>query len=235
MSLKDLLEELVITFRRASDPFKVRVVEILDELAEKLPEISSEELQLDGEIISILARIVREQELWVKREASIASIGKILALLKIKTMNDKSLARELLDSWHPLVDLQQVTFTEILTALSYLEGREEFKLGEAEALTVEPAALELGIDLEKIIREVEDELESIFKESASIPYGLLVSGRERDEAILRAYALSYLATSGKIVIVYDPLREEYYVEKASSEKGETYSQIVELGRYLNAS
>ncbi len=214
------------------------MTEILDELAEKLPEISYEELQLDGEIISLLAKIVREQELWVKREASIASIGKILALLKIKTMDNKSLARELLDNWQPLVDLQQVTFTEILIALSYLEGREEFKLGGAEVVTLEPIALELGVDLERVIREVEDEIESLLRESGGkVSYSLLIGKRERNEAILRAYALSYLATSGKIAIIYNPLEEEYYIERSSGEEGEgeAYSQIVELGRYLDAS
>ncbi len=226
---------MISTLKATSDPFRIRVADILDELADKIPGIDYEGLQLDGEILSVLSKVVKEQELWVKREASIASVGKMLALLKIKAMDERSLAKDLLDNWHPVVDLQQVTFTEVLLALSYLEGREEFKLSRAEAITLEPVSLELGIDLEKVIREVEEEVESLLKEGRDrISYRAFIGGKGRDEGILRAYAISYLATSGRIAILYDPLEDEYYITRSSGE-GEAYSQIVELGRYLDAS
>ena len=233
MSLGELLEELTTTLKATSDPFRIRVAEILEELREKLPHLSDEELQLDGEIISLLAKVVREQEIWVKREASIAAVGKLLALLKVKALSERELAGELLESWHPIVDLQQVTFTELRAALSYLEGREEFKLGGAEAVIPEPVTLELSVDMEEVILEVEEELSSLLAEKERIPYRQVVGGRGKDEALLRAYALSYLATSGRITIVYDPFEEEHYIQRA--QEGEAHSQVVELRRYLDAS
>ncbi len=228
--LERLLEELVSVIKMTPDPFKVRVGEILDELSEALSRDG--DLTLDGEIISLLARVVKEQEEWVKREASIAAVGRIIALLKIRALDEKELAKELIRHWRPIVDISQVTFPEIYLALSYLESRKEYGLGEVEAEEVEAGTYEPGIDLRKVIEEVEAQLDLLLEEGR-VPYGEVVRGGDPDEVLLRAYALSYLATMGRVTITYDPIEDEYYVERAG--EGEPHSLIVQLGRYLDAS
>ncbi len=229
--LKQLLEELINIIKMTSDPFKVRVEEILEELSRALPEMGSEDLQIDGEIISLLAKVVKEQEEWVKREASIAAVGKIIALLKIKALDSKGLAKELLVNWNPIADLSQVTFAEVYLALSYLRSRREYELGERIAQGFEVIMPEPGVDIKQLMDELEEELADILRRG-KVPYGEVVRGKDVMDVLLRAYALSCLATMGKVTITYDPLQDEYYVERAG--EGEQYSQVVQLGRYVNA-
>ncbi|MCD6244050.1 MAG: hypothetical protein J7J65_02295 [Candidatus Korarchaeota archaeon] len=229
--LKQLLEELINIIKMTSDPFKVRVEEILEELSSALPEMESEDLQVDGEIISLLAKVVKEQEEWVKREASIAAIGKIIALLKIKALDSKGLAKELLENWNPIADLSQVTFAEVYLALSYLKSKREYELGERITQGFEVTMPELGVDIKQLMDELEEELADILRRG-KVPYGEVIRGKDIMDMLLRAYALSCLATMGKVTITYDPLQDEYYVERAG--EGESYSQVVQLGRYVNA-
>jgi len=229
--LKQLLEELINIIKMTSDPFKVRVEEILEELSSALPEMESEDLQVDGEIISLLAKVVKEQEEWVKREASIAAIGKIIALLKIKALDSKELAKELLENWNPIADLSQVTFAEVYLALSYLKSKREYELGERITQGFEVIMPEPGVDIKQLMDELEEELADILRRG-KVPYGEVIRGKDIMDMLLRAYALSCLATMGKVTITYDPLQDEYYVERAG--EGESYSQVVQLGRYVNA-
>jgi len=229
--LKQLLEELINIIKMTSDPFKVRVEEILEELSSALPEMESEDLQVDGEIISLLAKVVKEQEEWVKREASIAAIGKIIALLKIKALDSKGLAKELLENWNPIADLSQVTFAEVYLALSYLKSKREYELGERITQGFEVIMPEPGVDIKQLMDELEEELADILRRG-KVPYGEVIRGKDIMDMLLRAYALSCLATMGKVTITYDPLQDEYYVERAG--EGESYSQVVQLGRYVNA-
>lgn len=229
--LKQLLEELINIIKMTSDPFKVRVEGILEELSSALPEMESEDLQVDGEIISLLAKVVKEQEEWVKREASIAAIGKIIALLKIKALDSKGLAKELLENWNPIADLSQVTFAEVYLALSYLKSKREYELGERITQGFEVTMPELGVDIKQLMDELEEELADILRRG-KVPYGEVIRGKDIMDMLLRAYALSCLATMGKVTITYDPLQDEYYVERAG--EGESYSQVVQLGRYVNA-
>ena len=229
--LKQLLEELINIIKMTSDPFKVRVEEILEELSSALPEMESEDLQVDGEIISLLAKVVKEQEEWVKREASIAAIGKIIALLKIKALDSKGLAKELLENWNPIADLSQVTFAEVYLALSYLKSKREYELGERITQGFEVTMPEPGVDIKQLMDELEEELADILRRG-KVPYGEVIRGKDIMDMLLRAYALSCLATMGKVTITYDPLQDEYYVERAG--EGESYSQVVQLGRYVNA-
>ncbi|RLG40797.1 MAG: hypothetical protein DRN78_05070 [Thermoproteota archaeon] len=229
--LKQLLEELINIIKMTSDPFKVRVEEILEELSSALPEMESEDLQVDGEIISLLAKVVKEQEEWVKREASIAAIGKIIALLKIKALDSKGLAKELLENWNPIADLSQVTFAEVYLALSYLKSKREYELGERITQGFEVTMPEPGVDIKQLMDELEEELADILRRG-KVPYGEVIRGKDVMDMLLRAYALSCLATMGKVTITYDPLQDEYYVERAG--EGESYSQVVQLGRYVNA-
>jgi len=229
--LKQLLEELINIIKMTSDPFKVRVEGILEELSSALPEMESEDLQVDGEIISLLAKVVKEQEEWVKREASIAAIGKIIALLKIKALDSKGLAKELLENWNPIADLSQVTFAEVYLALSYLKSKREYELGERITQGFEVIMPEPGVDIKQLMDELEEELADILRRG-KVPYGEVIRGKDIMDMLLRAYALSCLATMGKVTITYDPLQDEYYVERAG--EGESYSQVVQLGRYVNA-
>lgn len=234
--LRELLEELVETEKASPDPFKIRVREILEELSELLPYASIEELPLDAEVLLRLAEVVKRQEEWVRGEASTLALGKFIAMLKVKLLGERELALQLLESWRPIVELEQVTFTEIMRAVDYLGSKRKLVLdvegsGMAGTISIEEMAA-MGLlseyQLDKLLDRVRDKLRSLLSTREMVEYWEVVKGVDRYETYLNAYALSYLATLGEIDILYDPLEGEYYVAKRSSGEGESMSMIVPL-------
>ncbi len=239
--LRELLEELTESFRKASDPFKIDIKYFIEELRKILPELSDEDLIIDAEILEQLANIIKEQERWVIGRTSMLVLGPFIALLKISTLSKEELAKELAGALHPIVELEQVTWIDVLRGLNYLSTRKRYSLEELREQRVEVATekdlKELGllarIDLREIIREVEEKILRHIKHSKVIDYLDVVRDRDIFRSFLRAYAVSYLATTGKISLYYNPLEEKYYIVKAC-EDGDYQSVVIPFGVVADA-
>ncbi len=227
--LEEILDEVSATLRSSSDPFSVRVLEILDELRDLLPRMRDEDLLMDSEIILKLAEVVREQGEWLRRESTVAALGRIIALLKL-SMDPRSLAEELLEAWSPIVDLEQVTLADVHRSLSYLQEK-RIAPPSREMITLRGSLKEIipeEPDLEEILDEVR---EIVRKMEEPIPYRKVVSGSPK-EVLLKAYAIAFLASSGEISLVLDPVEEELYVTKPSP--GKFFSYVIPVRRFSNA-
>jgi len=233
--LRELLEEVLETLRASPDPFKVRVREILDELSALLPRAGLEEMPLDAEILFRLAEVVKRQGEWIMGEAGAMALGRLFALLKVKLLDNRELALQLLESWRPIVELEQITFTEIMRALDYLSRRRPRALiteegWELRAISREEMAA-LGIlserQLGELLSRVRRRLLRLLSARGVVRYGEAIRGDDRYETYLNAYALSHLASLGEFEIVYDPLEDEYYVTRGT-EEGEPVSIVVPL-------
>ncbi|RLF06101.1 MAG: hypothetical protein DRK00_02640 [Thermoprotei archaeon] len=234
--LRELLEEVLETLRVSPDPFRVRVREILDELSRLLPEAGLEDMPLDAEILFRLAEVVRRQGEWIMGEAGAMALGRLFALLKVKLLNNHELALQLLESWRPIVELEQVTFTEIMRALDYLGSRRRRALAveegwELRAISREEMAA-LGVlskrKLSEVLDKVRRRLLHMLSAQDVVRYWEAVKGADRYETYLNAYALSHLASLGEFEVIYDPLEDEYYVTRGV-EGGEPVSVVVPLG------
>lgn len=234
--LREILEEIVETLRASPDPFRVRVRELLDELAALLPKLRMEELPLDAELIYRLAEVVRKQEEWLASEASAVALGRLVAALKVHALSERELALQLLSSWKPIVELEQVTFTDVLRAVEYMGGRRPkaaFEGGDEQVpVATRELAVELGIlsqvELGKVVEEVRGRLNRLLKDREAVSYAEAVRSESSYETYLNAYALSLLASSGEYSVVYDPLADQFYVTKGGS--GEASSLAIPLNR-----
>ncbi|MEM1567709.1 MAG: hypothetical protein QXI84_04450 [Thermofilaceae archaeon] len=232
--LREILEEIVETLRASPDPFRVRVRELLDELASLLPKLKVEELPLDAELIYRLAEVVRRQEEWLASEASAVALGRLVAALKVHALGERELALQLLGAWRPIVELEQVTFTDILRAVEYMGGRKPraaFEGGEEQTpVATRELAAELGIlsqvELEKVVERVRERLNRLLEVEEAVSYAEAVRGGSSYETYLNAYALSLLASSGEFSVVYDPLADEFYVTRSGG--GEASSLAIPL-------
>ncbi|MEM1509130.1 MAG: hypothetical protein QW291_00350 [Thermofilaceae archaeon] len=238
--LRELLSELVETIKASPDPFKVRVREFLDELAKLLPQADLEELQLDVEVLYRLAEVVQRQEEWLISEAAAFALGRFLAALKARVLSENELAGGFLEAWKPIVELEQVTYTEILDAFKYSEGKRRFMLESGEEELVRLLSLEevaaLGILSEKrlmnLLEEVRDKLNTLLSGRDIVKYSEAVRGENFYETYMQAYALSYLSTLGEFDVLYDPFSNEFYVARAGVE-GEFSSVAIHLKKVVN--
>lgn len=238
--LRELLEELVETLRSSPDPFRVRVRELLEELAALLPKLKVEELPLDAELIYRLAEVVKRQEEWLASEASAVALGRLVAALKVHALAERELALQLLRAWRPVVELEQVTFTDVLRAVEYMSGRRpraEFGR-ESESLGVasRELAAELGVlsqvEMEKIVGKVRSRLAGLLAEKGVVEYREAVLGGDPLETYLNAYALSILSSAGEFAVVHDPLADEYYVVKGAGGEEGASSVAIPLKRVV---
>lgn len=233
--LRELLAEVLETLKASPDPFKIRVGKVLDELSKLLPEAEMDEMPLDAEILYRLAEVVKRQEEWIMGEAGAMALGKLFALLKVRLLSERELAFQLLESWRPIIELEQVTFTEIMRALDYLGRRRRLNLTAEEGWALRAISREemaaLGILTERqlgaVIREVRRRLRNMLSTRDTVRYWEVIKGSDPHETYLNAYALSHLASLGEFEVIYDPLEDEYYVTRGVGE-GEPVSIAVPL-------
>ncbi len=238
--LKELLEELLETIRASPDPFKVRVRELLEELAKLLPRLSPSEMPLDAEILYRLAEVVKRQEEWLVSEASTLALGRLVAALKVQVLSERELALQLLSAWRPAISLEQVTFTDMLRAVEYMGGRRPRASFESGGEGVGVVGLEeaaaLGVvsrvELEGAVERVRRRALELLEGSAAARYEDVVRGSDPYETYLNAYALSLLSSAGEFDVVYDPLSDEFYVARGGGEGGEPSSVAVPLARVV---
>lgn len=237
--LGELLEELIETLKASPDPFKVRVRELLEELAGLLPRLRAEELQLDAEILYRLAEVVRRQDEWLASEAATLALGKLVAALKVQALSGRELALQLLRAWRPIVELEQVTFTDILRAVEYMGGRRPRAVfegsGEEVGVLGPEAMAALGllpqVELERVVERVRRRVGELIKCSGAAKYVDAVAERDAYETYLNAYAISLLSSAGELDVAYDPLSEDYYIVRGGG-SGDPSSIVIPLRRVV---
>lgn len=227
--LRELLVELVETEKASPDPFSINVRSFLEKLSEVFPLLRDEDLPIDAEILSKIADIIGEQEEWLTTRTSLLALGQLVALIKIRSFESAELARDFVNAWRPIVEMEQVTFTDILRSLSYLDDRMIFRLvperSELQRFSekdLEELGLASKVNLKDFIRRMEVRISEILEERSYIEYGEIVRGRTLVETYLNAYAVAYLSTRGSFGIAYDPIKDKYYITKIAPTKGRKF-------------
>ncbi|MCD6562621.1 MAG: hypothetical protein J7K23_01740 [Thermoproteales archaeon] len=231
--LKDLLDELLVTLSKSSDPFKIDINRYVKELEKIFPYIDIQGLDIDSEIIYTLTDIVKKQKEWLKNKSFLFLLGSLIALIKIAKMNSEDLANELTKAWKPIVSLEQITFNEILRGMNYMSQKkfivfEEGILKEVKDFNQDDLLKDFikKTFLEEYIRKVERHLSVLFKEKNIVEYGVLIGSGDFKEKYMRGLALSYLAREGRIILYYDAIEEKVYILKPEYSNNKEYESIV---------
>jgi len=197
--------------KKGVDPFEVDVEKSLKKLKEYLPKWKViDEFLADAEAIEELSRIIKLQSDWIVKRASTA-LDPLLIELKIRMLEKERLAQCLLESWHPIVQLQQISPQRLEEAIAYwnnlsdqdlsLPSPREEDFGEgAEALFSEDFAEEA--------RKLMDEL----REKGRTKYMEFISAETFEETVKRGYLLSFLIADGHVSVEAKPLSEEIFIE-----------------------
>ncbi len=232
--LRSLLEELIVSLKKSSDPFKIDIEWYIKELRELFPSIDIDNLDIDSEIIYVLTDVVKKQKEWLKNKSFLFLLGSLIALVKIAGMNSKELAEELVRVWNPIVSLEQVTFNDLLKGINYVSSKKKLFLDDVLREVQEQVGNKNLIvkdfirrnELEQYINKVKQRLSKLFIDNDVVEYNDVINANNLKEKYMLALALSYLVKEGKFSLYYDALDEKIFVIKNIESDKNGYESIV---------
>lgn len=210
--------------RKGVNPFEVEVKEILDTLKKYLPQWRAlEDFVLDAEALNRIASIVRLQGDWIKHRSTSLYVDPLFIELKIKAIDIRRLVDIFVETWHPIVEFEELSKKRVNEAVDYwnqllpLEERRVSLPTPVESLgsTSLKELLKLKIVSEKSFNEalqnIWEELKKMTGGRDQIPYWAFIRAATYEETIYRAYMTSFLITYGYASIVVNPIEEEAFL------------------------
>ena len=198
------------------DPFAVEVGSLLAIIRELFPNWKSlEDLCLDVEAVEGVSTVVKRQGEWVEGRSTKLYRDPFLIEEKLRSLNKEALAEIFLRSWHPVVELEQITPYSLENALRYwgeLKPLADRLLGlqaETREVSAEPPQI-LTEDFEKELLALWEELKERTREG-KIRYWDFILADSYEETAKRAYLTSFLITYGYARLEVHTFEEEMYL------------------------
>ena len=210
------------------DPFTLDIEEIIKVVKEYFPEWKKpEDLNLDAETIHHLASVIKLQSEWVKHRSTSLYSDPFLLEEKITQTPKEDMVGLFLRSWHPIVELEQISLRSLAEALRYWETLvplserwKEFAVDEVGIGTAtRDELIKQRILGDKVFSE---ELEAFWQElklkvkekgkDDKILYWDFVGGESYEETVQRAFLTSFLITYGYATLEIRPLEEQIFIE-----------------------
>ena len=208
--LQELIETCEAIAERKFNPFFLDVKLGIETLRQYFPHWERfEDHCLDAHTINRLSEVVRLQNTQLKFQSSALYADPEFVAKKVERMSEKRLAEVLLQSWHPLTELEQLTPETVSEAIGYwnllLPINERWKKlkhsqGVAPGTANSDTLAGLGIRGEEFSRQLIstwDELRQLYGVAQKpIDYWSFVRGASYRETVQKAYFVSFLATYG---------------------------------------
>lgn len=220
---------------READPFEVDVPDFLERLNEVFQEVEdSEELLLDIRAVLALSDIISQQEDWIKHKSSLLHFDPMLVSWKVRGLSKKQLAYVLVNSWHPIIEMEAIAKPGIQEAVEYWKDLEPISERGTDLETEEKVPEEItreelseyGFqskeDFEEVIEQKWKELKEMGEDGEEIVYWDFVDSESFQETIRNAWLTSYLVSYGYAAVEINPLEEEITLKPR--EEGGTASE-----------
>jgi hypothetical protein len=210
---------------RSLDPFNVDVDDVIAVIQKYFPDWESpEELCLDAEAIHRLASIIKLQGDWVKHRSTSLYTDPFLLEEKIRRLSKEELATLFLETWRPIIELEQISLHSLSEAIKYWRdllplSERWLKIGSLEmgtGATTREELVKLRILAEKsFLEELEvfwEELKHRVSDGEKIRYWDFIGAGTYPETTKRAYMTSFLVTYGYATLELHPLEEETFIK-----------------------
>jgi hypothetical protein len=226
--LQRIIEMCRSVEERSLDPFLINVDEIIQVVREYFPEWElPEDLCLDAETIHRLASVIKFQGEWVKHRSTSLYTDPFLLEEKLTRMDKDKMVEIFFKTWHPIVELEQISLHSLAKATKYWESllslKERWKEFPQPEIEANPATREELIR-QRILRDkaFSEELENFWKElkkkveerseNGKIHYWDFVGAETYEETARRAFMTSFLVTYGYATLEIHPLEEEIFIK-----------------------
>jgi hypothetical protein len=213
---------------RALDPFQIDIDEILNTVREYFPEWKlPEDLCLDAETIHRLASIIKLQSEWVKHRSTSLYTDPFLLEDKLTKISKTDIVEIFVKTWHPIVELEQITLHSLAEAIGYWENLlplderwGEFSTEQIGAGLITREELirqrilgekEFSKELENFWQKLKREVKENGKDG-KIRYWDFIGTETYEETVQKAFMTSFLITYGYATLEIHPLEEEIFIK-----------------------
>ena len=212
--LEELIQTCVSIENRQFNPFLLDVSEGLRILRRHANEWKTlQDNLLDMRAITSLARVVGLQSANLRFQSSSLFVDPGMVKQKVGAMSREQLAEFFLLSWHPVVELEQLTQASTKEALEYwqkmlsfFERRKRVQAGPFDPVGSmdTPELLKMRVHEERAFSQRLEQLRIEMKEAAGedgrIEYWKFVSADSFAKTVLRAQMVSFLVSYGMAMI-----------------------------------
>lgn len=226
--LQRIIETCKPVEERSLDPFLIDVEENIRTLKEHFPDWElPEDLNLDAETIHHIASVIKLQSEWVKHRSTTLYTDPFLLEEKLTKIATKDMVETFLMTWHPVVELEQISLHSLAEATRYWESllplNERWKeLSPAEVETSRATREELiqerilrdkafSEDLENFWQELKKQVEEK-GENGKIRYWDFIGADTYEQTVHRAFMTSFLVTYGYATLEIHPLEERILIQ-----------------------
>lgn len=226
--LQSIIEMLTAIEAHGVDPFMLDVDDIIEIVREYFPSWEKpEDLNLDAVTIHHLASVINMQSEWVKHRSTSLYSDPFLLEDRIAQASKEEMVDLFLRSWHPIVELEQITVHSLAEALRYWETltpmNERWKEINPNEVETEIASRDELIkqrvlgdkafseELEKFWQELKRFIEKKGKDG-KISYWDFIGSETYNGTIERAFLTSFLITYGYATLEINPLEESVFIK-----------------------
>jgi len=225
--LQQIIEMCRSVEGRSLDPFLVNVDNVIHTVKEYFHEWEiPEDLNLDAETIHSLASVIKLQSEWIKHRSTSLYTDPFLLEEKLRRLSKEDMIEVFTKTWHPIIELEQISIHSLAEALRYWESLlplkerwNEITYTEVEAgFATREELIRQRILLDKAFSE---ELESFWQElkrqveakgkDGKIRYWDFIGAETYEDTVQRAFMTSFLITYGYATLEIIPLEEETFI------------------------